>query len=185
MVTALRGAPNGYEAEAPHPRTLGGLDPFEVGLHVDLPDGRVTAEVADADGRESHIHAIEEAPQGARVSGLADEDLVLDDVVTRVVPLVDARLTAGDLRAEALARVLAVSIRTLQRRLREAGLTLRGLVAQRRLRRAQALLAAGRSPSEAALGAGYAEASSLHRALRRAKVDLGHDDGVRSGSQGG
>jgi AraC-like DNA-binding protein len=92
-----------------------------------------------------------------------------DDVVARLVPLIDARLAAGELRAAPLARALGVSTRTLQRRLRDAELTLRRLAAQRRLRRARALLHAGRSPSEAAHAAGYAEASSLHRALRRAK----------------
>ncbi len=89
------------------------------------------------------------------------------DVVERLIALVDARLTDGELRAASLARALGVSTRTLQRRLGEAETTLRQLVAARRLRRAKALLMAGRSPVQAALAAGYAEASSLHRALRR------------------
>lgn len=91
-----------------------------------------------------------------------------DDLVERLRGQVDARLSDGALGAKSSARALGVSTRTLQRRLSEADTTFRGLVAERRLRRARALLAAGRSPVEAALAAGYAEASSLHRALRRA-----------------
>lgn len=90
-----------------------------------------------------------------------------DDMVERLSALVDARLTDGELRAASLARALGVSTRTLQRRLQEAETTVRQLVAARRLRRATTLLMAGRSPVEAALAAGYAEASSLHRAIRR------------------
>nr|WP_275943149.1 helix-turn-helix domain-containing protein [Pseudenhygromyxa sp. WMMC2535] len=82
---------------------------------------------------------------------------------------IDARIADGPVALPSLARGLGMSARTLQRRLGELGLSSRQLIAERRLLRAKALLAAGRSPQEAALAAGYAQTSSLHRALRRAR----------------
>ncbi|HJL15164.1 MAG TPA: AraC family transcriptional regulator ligand-binding domain-containing protein [Sandaracinaceae bacterium LLY-WYZ-13_1] len=85
----------------------------------------------------------------------------------RAGAVVDARLPDGALDAASLARALGTSRRTLQRRLRAEGTSPRALVRERRLARAQALLDAGRTPTEAAGAVGYSEASALHRALRR------------------
>lgn len=85
----------------------------------------------------------------------------------RVRRLIDARLPDGPFEAASLAAALQISARTLQRRLGKEGTSLRALLTERRLLRAQRALDAGRSMSEAAFEAGYSEASALHRALRR------------------
>lgn len=89
-----------------------------------------------------------------------------DSFGDRVRRAIDVRLP-GPLDAPVIAGALRSSVRTLQRRLRDEGLSLSRLLRERRLCRAQELLDAGKSMSEAAFEAGYSEASALHRALRR------------------
>lgn len=66
-----------------------------------------------------------------------------------------------------LASRLGVSPRTLQRRLSEAGVTLRGLVSRTRLEEATRLMGQGRSRDEVAGLVGFSSASALSRAVSR------------------
>ena len=92
-----------------------------------------------------------------------------DGLTSRLSSAIDGRLPDGPFDLPSLSRGLGVSARTLQRRLQEEGQSLRTLLRERRLARAAAVLAAGRSHEEAAFEAGYSEASALHRALRNAR----------------
>jgi AraC-like DNA-binding protein len=68
---------------------------------------------------------------------------------------------------ERLASRLGLSQRTLQRRLSEAGVTLRALVSRTRLEEATRLMGQGRSREEVAGLVGFSSASALSRAVSR------------------
>jgi AraC-like DNA-binding protein len=91
-----------------------------------------------------------------------------DDWLGRVRALVAERLDEGDPSIESVATPLGVGPRTLQRRLQEAGTTLRELVASLRAEMALELL--GREAfgvAEVAYLLGYSEPSAFHRAFKR------------------
>jgi AraC-like DNA-binding protein len=79
--------------------------------------------------------------------------------------LLDARTMTVDIAA--LARRLRMSARTLQRRLREEGTTLRVLADEARKARAIPLIRQGHAIAEVSFLVGYKEASAFHRAFRR------------------
>lgn len=81
----------------------------------------------------------------------------------------DALLRAPTLDATmaGVARQLHMSARTLQRRLKEEGTSLRALLEQVRRARAGPLLESGQSIAEVAYLLGYAEPSAFHHAFRR------------------
>jgi AraC-like DNA-binding protein len=75
---------------------------------------------------------------------------------------------AGDARVEVVARRLATSTRTLQRRLAEEGLSYQGLLDDwRRAAAAKHLVASRLSISEVAYLVGYSEPAPFHRAFKR------------------
>ena len=81
------------------------------------------------------------------------------------------RRAAGELRVAvtlvAIAEQLAVSERTLRRRLESEGLTLRELADDVRRERADAMLASGSSVKETAFALGFSEPSAFSRAYKR------------------
>jgi AraC-like DNA-binding protein len=74
----------------------------------------------------------------------------------------------GETRIEAVARVLAVSVRSLQRRLAEAGLSYQQLLEDtRRAAAAQYLSDPALSIGEVGYLLGYSEPAAFHRAFKR------------------
>ncbi len=77
-------------------------------------------------------------------------------------------LSEGDVSQEAIARRLAVSARTLQRKLRADGVTFASLLEDERREQAERLLARDDLPVYAiAYALGYSEPSTFHRAFKR------------------
>lgn len=91
-----------------------------------------------------------------------------DDIVSRVRTAIEAELRGGDPSLESIARTLAMSARTLQRRLRDHGVLFNDVLDELRFRAAKSYLAqkdvAG---TEVAYLLGFAEQSSLNRAFKR------------------
>ncbi len=91
-----------------------------------------------------------------------------DDIVGRVREAIDAELRGGDPKLESISRRLAMSSRTVQRRLREHGVLFNDVLDTMRFRAAKSYLAkrdvAG---TEVAYLLGFAEPSSFNRAFRR------------------
>lgn len=78
------------------------------------------------------------------------------------------RIAKGDVQIQSVARALAVSARSLQRRLAEAGLSYQGLLdATRRQAAAEYLSNATLSIGEVAYLLGYSEPAAFHRAFKR------------------
>lgn len=90
------------------------------------------------------------------------------DVVGRVREAIEAELRGGDPRLESVARRLAMSPRTLQRRLREHGVQFNDLLEVTRFQAAKAYLAKRDvAAREVAYLLGFAEQSSFNRAFKR------------------
>jgi len=89
----------------------------------------------------------------------------------RLGRVIAAQLAGGGLSLPAVARALALSPRSLQRRLAEEGTTWRGLVDGVRHDRAAALLAQGLSRKEVAARLGFGDTRALRGALRRWRTD--------------
>ncbi len=91
-----------------------------------------------------------------------------DDIVARVRQAIEVELRGGNPKLESIARQLAMSPRTLQRRLRDEGVVFNDLLDTLRFRAAKSYLAqhdiAG---TEVAFLLGFAEQSSLNRAFKR------------------
>ncbi len=91
-----------------------------------------------------------------------------DDIVGRVREAIEAELRGGDPKLESIARRLAMSPRTLQRRLRDQGVLFNDLLDTTRFRVARSYLAkrdvAG---TEVAYLLGFAEQSSFNHAFKR------------------
>jgi len=97
-------------------------------------------------------------------SGLAAGDAL----PARVQRLFIQRMAFGEPDREDIARALNTSVRTLQRQLRELGMSYRELVEQARLAAAkQELLASERPVHEVAFLVGYADVRSFRRAFQR------------------
>jgi AraC-like DNA-binding protein len=91
-----------------------------------------------------------------------------DSLGARVAEVLGRELSSGEPSAFLIARRLAMSERTLRRRLAEEGTSLRALLERVRRDRAAALLRdAGLSVGETAFLLGFAEVSSFSRAYRR------------------
>lgn len=108
-----------------------------------------------------HHHLLSVAE--ARLSERPRAPALLEDLRT----FVDERLGAGDLSIGAAAKQLRLSRRTLQRRLQAHGLEYQTLVDSRRRARAQALLGEGLPLTAVAEAIGFADASTLRRAMSR------------------
>jgi AraC-like DNA-binding protein len=95
-----------------------------------------------------------------------------DSFVSSVRLAVSDAIAAGDVRVQRIAKRLGMTARTLQRRLAELGSSMRAIVADERRRVATDQLLGGATKQQAvAQTLGYANASSLHRAMRRWKGD--------------
>ena len=89
------------------------------------------------------------------------------DDLADVVAAISALLERGDLDVTRVARHLATSPRSLQRRLTERKASFRALVDSARCRRAVTLLQAGHSLEQIAERIGFSDERALRRALRR------------------
>jgi AraC-like DNA-binding protein len=90
------------------------------------------------------------------------------DIVGRVRKAIESQLRGGDPSLESIARQLAMSPRTLQRRLRDHGVVFNDLLDAMRFRAAKAYLAQGDiAGTEVAYLLGFSEQSSLNRAFKR------------------
>lgn len=90
------------------------------------------------------------------------------DFVARVRGVVRAQLLAADAGAQAVAERLALSRRTLHRRLEEGGTTYERLLDETRYAIARQLLARSKSPMlDVAVALGYANPAAFTRAFRR------------------
>lgn len=88
-------------------------------------------------------------------------------IVRRLAAALDAAEVPAVVSARSAARSLGLSERSLNRRLEEAGTSIRALRAEAVRRRAEALLARGMAVGEVALALGFATTSSFSRAWRR------------------
>jgi AraC-like DNA-binding protein len=91
----------------------------------------------------------------------------LDTVVTRARFRLSEQLQRGHPTAASVGRQLGMSARSLHRRLRDEGTTLRHLLQALRRELAERYLAEGASITETAFLLGYSEASAFQRAFRR------------------
>lgn len=92
----------------------------------------------------------------------------VDDIVGRVREAIGAELRGGNPKLESIARRLAMSPRTLQRRLRDQGFLFNDVLDAMRFRAAKSYLAQGDiAGSEVAYLLGFAEQSSFNRAFKR------------------
>ena len=90
------------------------------------------------------------------------------DVAGRVREAIDAELRGGHPNLESIAKRLAMSARTLQRRLRDEGLLFNDVLDATRFRAAKSYLAHGDiAGTEVAYLLGFAEPSSFNRAFKR------------------
>lgn len=96
------------------------------------------------------------------------DQLASPDVVGRVREAIEAELRGGNPKIESVARRLAMSPRTLQRRLRDQGVLFNDLLDAMRFRAAKSYLAQRDIASrEVAYLLGFAEQSSFNRAFKR------------------
>ena len=79
-----------------------------------------------------------------------------------------SRIARGEVQIESVARALAVSVRSLQRRLAEAGMSYQGLLdATRKVAASEYLSNAALSIGEIGYLLGYSEPAAFHRAFKR------------------
>ena len=91
-----------------------------------------------------------------------------EDIVGRVREAIEAELRGGNPKLEPIARTLAMSPRTLQRRLRDRGVVFNDVLDAMRFRAAKSyLVQRDIAGSEVAYLLGFAEQSSFNRAFRR------------------
>jgi AraC-like DNA-binding protein len=90
------------------------------------------------------------------------------DIVARVRDAIESELRGGDPKLESIARRLAMSPRTLQRRLSDRGVLFNDVLDEMRFRAAKSYLAPGDiAGTEVAYLLGFAEPSSFNRAFKR------------------
>jgi hypothetical protein len=87
------------------------------------------------------------------------------DIVSQVVRVIEARLPHGDLGADAIAAVMATTVRSLQRHLADAGTSYRDVLAHVRRRRRGELRRGGIQDPEIARQLGFADARAMRRSL--------------------
>lgn len=92
----------------------------------------------------------------------------MDGVVVEVRRALASRIAKGDVQIQSVARALAISMRSLQRRLAATGVTYQDLLDQTRREAANRYLRiATFSIGEVAYLLGYSEAAAFHRAFKR------------------
>ncbi len=158
------GAPDGYDTAAArrvYQRAF--RCPVEFGassnrIVIDSSDLKVPSGGAYQSLAPFVEHLLRKLEQPERAPGLLSE---------RVMQLVRNRMGHQALTAPALAAALGLSTRTLQRRLEIEGTSLRAIVRECRLRRAEAMLEDPfRQVTAIALGLGYADTAVLSRAFK-------------------
>ena len=87
------------------------------------------------------------------------------DIVSQLVRVLEGRLPTGALDAAAAAQALALTPRTLQRHLAEAGTTYRNVLAHVRQRRRAELSGGGIGEADIARQLGFADAQAMRRSL--------------------
>ncbi len=87
------------------------------------------------------------------------------DIVSQLVRVLETRLPSGDLGAEAVARAMATTSRSLQRHLAEAGTTYRDVLIHIRSRRRAELRGGGVAEAEIAKQLGFSDARAMRRSL--------------------
>lgn len=92
-------------------------------------------------------------------------DVGTHDVVSQVIRAIELRLSHGDLGVGAIAAAMATTARSLQRHLADAGTSYRDVLAHVRRRRRAELSRAGLGEAAIAPRLGFADASSMRRAL--------------------
>jgi AraC-like DNA-binding protein len=99
---------------------------------------------------------------------IAAQLLAMDGVVLEVRRALASRIAKGDVQIQSVARALAISTRSLQRRLAAAGVAYQDLLDQTRREAATRYLrVATFSIGEVAYLLGYSEAAAFHRAFKR------------------
>ena len=99
---------------------------------------------------------------------LLEQRLASTDIVARVRAAIDAELRGGCPKLESIAKRLAMSPRTLQRRLADRGVFFNDLLDALRFRAAKSYLAQDDvAAAEVAYLLGFADRSSFHRAFKR------------------
>ncbi|MEZ5378486.1 MAG: AraC family transcriptional regulator [Acidimicrobiales bacterium] len=160
-------APIALRLERPQPLAVDRFERF-FGCPIEFAatENRLTFAVADADrpipGGNERLASVSDAVVADYLAGL-EPDTFLDDIRAC---LADA-LSAGEPALAVIASELAMSPRTLQRRIGEHGTTFRGVVADTRLGLATALLTNGVSVTETSLRVGFSETAAFSRAFRR------------------
>ena len=87
------------------------------------------------------------------------------DIVSQLVRALETRLQSGEVDAASTAGALAVSPRTLQRQLEDAGTTYREVLAHVRNRRRAELAAGGVTEADIASHLGFSDARAMRRSL--------------------
>jgi len=87
------------------------------------------------------------------------------DIVTHLVRVLERRLSTSELAADEVARSMAMTSRTLQRRLTAAGTSFREVLAHVRVRRRSELLGSGMSEAEVARHLGFSDVRAMRRSL--------------------
>lgn len=140
---------------------------FNAPVRFDTEVDRITISVADADAR---------LPSGnPNLASLNDQVLLrylkeLDqqDVVHRIQSAIVDKLSSGKITDEVIARAVNMSVRSLQRRLHEAGTTFGGVLDRTREELARKYVAGGNMVfSEIAFLLGFSEQSAFSRAFKR------------------
>lgn len=160
-------SPTRVELERPVPERRARFDAFfRCPVVFDAPHPVLAFDRSDAEGAIPGGSARLAAASDGLVQRYLDE-LDSAEVTQRVrAVLVDA-IAAGEPDIAAVATELALSPRSLQRRLSEEGTTYRLVLAGLRRELADALLDDGRSVTETALRLGFSESAAFSRAYRR------------------
>lgn len=87
------------------------------------------------------------------------------DIVTHLVRVLEPRLKHGDVSSSEVARSMAMTPRTLQRHLSDAGTTFREVLAHVRVRRRAELVAGGLDDTAVAKYLGFSDARAMRRSL--------------------
>jgi AraC-like DNA-binding protein len=87
------------------------------------------------------------------------------DIVTHLVRVLERRLSTDELGADEVARAMAMTSRTLQRRLVAAGTSYREVLAHVRARRRSELLGSGMAERQVAKHLGFSDVRAMRRSL--------------------
>lgn len=111
-------------------------------------------------------------------------NLATHDVIAQVARVVEAHIASHDLDAASVAKTLAISQRTLQRQLTEAGTSYRTVLAMVRRRRRAELERAGLPEADIAARLGFSSAKTMRRSLDEPDDAGGDGDRVDGSSDG-